>query len=75
MRSNFMSYEDWELIHEERVKCERKRKLTVLKQKLFGLLLVTIGIVCPILLDGDLTESVFCLPVGLYLIGCQTVIR
>lgn len=75
MKSNFMSYEDWELIHAERQKARRHKCALIIKQKLFGLLLVTVGILCPILLDGDITASVFCLPIGLYLVGCQSVIR
>jgi len=75
MKSNFMSYEDWELIHAERQKARRHKRALIIKQKLFGLLLVTVGIVCPIFLDGDITASVFLLPVGLYLVLMNTEIR
>lgn len=75
MESKFLSYEDWEMIHIERQKARRHKRALIIKQKLFGLLFVTVGIICPILLDGDLTASVFCLPIGLYLIGCQSVIK
>ena len=75
MKGKFLTYEDWELIHAERQKARRHKRALILKQKLFGLLFVTIGIACPILLDGDITASALCLPIGLYLIGCQSVIR
>ena len=36
------------------------------KQKLLGILAISISIATPILLDGDATTSLFTLPLGLY---------
>lgn len=71
----FVDEEMWQLNRERRVKEMRRRKLTVLKQKLMGLALVAIGILSPILLDGDITATVFLFPIGLYLVGYNSVIR
>ena len=39
-----------------------------IKQKLSGFVLADIGIIAPILLDGDCTFSLFALPVGIWLL-------
>ena len=54
-------------------KAERKaRKMAetiyYIKQKLSGLTMAVIGIITPILLDGDATFSLIALPVGIYLL-------
>ena len=59
-----MTYSEWERIHAQKT---RKRKAE-LKQKLSGLTMAAIGIITPILLDGDATFSLFALPVGIYLL-------
>ena len=46
-------------------KAERKYYI---KQKLSGLTFAAIGIITPILLDGDCTFSLLALPVGIYLL-------
>ena len=48
----------------------RKRAETIyyIKQKLLGLTMTAIGIITPILLDGDCTFSLFALPVGIWLL-------
>ena len=48
----------------------RKRAETIyyMKQKLSGLAMVAIGIITPILLNGDATFSLIALPLGIYLI-------
>ena len=48
----------------------RKRAETIyyIKQKLSGLTISLIGIIIPILLDGDCTFSLFALPVGIWLL-------
>ena len=48
----------------------RKRAETIyyIKQKLSGLTMVAIGIITPILLDGDATFSLFALPLGIWLL-------
>ena len=48
----------------------RKRAETIyyMKQKLSGLTMAAIGIITPILLDGDATFSLIALPLGIWLI-------
>ena len=48
----------------------RKREETIyyIKQKLSGLIMAAIGIITPILLDGDCTFSLIALPVGIWLL-------
>ena len=47
----------------------RKRAETIyyIKQKLSGFTMASIGIITPILLDGDATFTLFALPVGIWL--------
>lgn len=71
----FMDEENWELNRRRRIHEMRRKKLTIFKQKLMGLVLALIGIACPVLLDGDITASVFLFPVGLYLVLMNTEIR
>ena len=63
-----MTYSEWEKIHTQR---QRKRKAECayyIKQKLSGLTMAAVGIITPILLDGDCTFSLFALPVGIWLL-------
>ena len=48
----------------------RKRAETIyyIKQKLSGLTMAVIGIITPIILDGDCTFSLVALPLGIYLL-------
>ena len=48
----------------------RKRAETIyyIKQKLSGLTMAAIGIITPILLDGDATFSLVALPLGIWLL-------
>lgn len=39
-----------------------------IKQKLCGLAMIVIGIICPILLDGDATFSLIAIPIGIGLL-------
>ena len=53
-------------------KSERKTRkkaeiIYYIKQKLSGLVLAAIGIITPIIYDGDATFSLFALPLGLWL--------
>ena len=43
-------------------------KIYYLKQKLCGVVLVSIGVIIPFILDGDATVSLLLIPLGLYLI-------
>ena len=47
----------------------RKKAETIyyIKQKLSGLTMASIGIITPILLDGDVTFSLIALPLGIWL--------
>ena len=48
----------------------RKRAETIyyIKQKLSGLTMATIGIITPIIYDGDATFSLIALPLGIWLL-------
>lgn len=41
------------------------RMRRMIKQKLIGLSAIAVGILCPILLEGDATASLVIIPVGL----------
>ena len=63
-----MTYSQWEIIHAQK---QRKRKAECtyyIKQKLSGLTMAAVGIITPILLDGDATFSLIALPVGIWLL-------
>ena len=46
---------------------QRTERLYYIKQRLSGLVMTTIGMIVPFLLDGDVTFSLFALPVGIFL--------
>ena len=46
----------------------RRKIMYYLKQKICGLILVIIGVITPIICDGDATVSLLLIPLGLYLI-------
>ena len=63
-----MTYSEWEKIHTQKTrKCKAERAYYI-KQKLSGFALAAVGIITPILLDGDATFSLFALPVGIWLL-------
>ena len=43
-------------------------RMYYLKQKLCGLTLVILGIITPVVCDGDATVSLLIIPLGLYLV-------
>lgn len=53
--------------YEERKAKQRAGKLYYLKQKASGMILITIGMIAPFILDGDITASVFIIPIGICL--------
>lgn len=53
---------------EEAEKIISTRRLYFLKQRVCGLLMILIGIICPILFDGDATFSLLAVPLGIYLL-------
>ena len=63
-----MTYSQWERIHAQK---QRKRKTEYayyIKQKLSGLTMAAVGIITPILLDGDATFTLIALPLGIWLL-------
>ena len=62
-----MTYSEWEKIHTQKAR-KRAKTIYYIKQKLSGLTMAAIGIITPILLDGDCTFSLFALPVGIWLL-------
>lgn len=66
------TYEEWLKEYNRR---ETKRKirqrtehLYYMKQRLSGAIMAAIGIVAPLMLDGDATFSLFALPLGIFLL-------
>jgi hypothetical protein len=55
-----------EILLEEKRKNKRKLKYYI-KQKILGFIAIVLGIIAPIMLDGDATISILFLPLGLYL--------
>lgn len=53
-----------------RIAYNKKKRLAIyyLKQKLCGLVMLGIGIACPVLLDGDATFSLIAVPMGIGLL-------
>ena len=51
----------------ERKACKRAEAIYYIKQKLSGLTMAAIGIITPILLDGDATFSLIALPLGIWI--------
>lgn len=47
---------------------QRTEHLYYVKQRLSGIVMVSIGIVAPFFLDGDATASLFALPLGIFLL-------
>lgn len=52
----------------ERKARKRAEAIYYIKQKLSGVVFAAIGIITPILLDGDCTFSLIALPVGIWLL-------
>lgn len=66
------TYEEW-LKEFNRQQSERRNKrrtecLYYIKQRLAGLVMAASGIVIPFLFDGDITFSLFALPLGIFLV-------
>ena len=56
------------IIRAERKARKKAETIYYIKQKLSGLTMAAIGIIMPILLDGDGTFSIIALPLGIWLI-------
>ena len=63
-----MTYSEWERIHTQNARKRKAERTYYIKQKLSGLTMAAIGIITPILLDGDATFSLFALPLGIWLL-------
>ena len=63
-----MTYSEWERIHTQKQRKRKAERTYYIKQKLSGLTMAAIGIITPILLDGDCTFSIIALPLGIYLL-------
>lgn len=55
-----------EILLAEKRKNKRKLKYYI-KQKILGFIAIALGIIAPIMLDGDATISILFLPLGFYL--------
>ena len=53
-----MTYSEWEKIHTQEKRKHNAERAYYIKQKLSGLTMAAVGIVMPILLDGDGTFSI-----------------
>lgn len=53
---------------EEAEKIISRRRLYFLKQRVYGILMMAIGIICPIVFDGDATFSLIIIPMGIGLL-------
>lgn len=62
-----MTYSQWERIHTQKARKRKAECAYYIKQKLSGLTMAAIGIITPILLDGDATLSLIALPLGIWL--------
>ena len=63
-----MTYSEWEKIHTQKQRKRKAERTYYIKQKLSGLTMASVGIITPILLDGDATFSLIVLPLGIYLL-------
>ena len=65
------TYEEWLKEYNRRETKRRIRQRTehpyYIKQRFSGAVMITIGIITPILLDGDATFSLVALPLGIFL--------
>ena len=62
------TYNEW-LKEYKRSTCRsRAERAYFLKQKLCGLVLATIGIIVPVVCDGDATASLLLVPMGLFVL-------
>ena len=63
-----MTYSEWEKEHRRRTRESRADRAYYIKQKLCGVVLAAIGIIVPILFDGDATASLLLVPMGLFIL-------
>ena len=62
------TYNEWLKEYKRRTYRSRAERAYFLKQKLCGLVLTTIGIIVPVVCDGDATASLLLVPMGLFVL-------
>ena len=63
-----MTYSEWLKEYKRRTYRSRAERAYFLKQKLCGLILAAIGIIVPVICDGDATASLLLVPMGLFVL-------
>ena len=63
-----MTYSELEKIHTQKARKRKAERTYYIKQKLSGFTMAAVGIITPILLDGDATFSLIALPLGIWLL-------
>ena len=58
------TYEEWKKIERK----QKAEKFYYIKQKLFGLCLIAISVVCPFVMDGDATPGLLLVPLGILML-------
>ena len=61
-----MTYSEWLKEYKRRTYRSRTERAYFLKQKLCGVVLAAIGIIVPIVCDGDATSILLLVPMGLF---------
>ena len=62
------TYNEWLKEYKRRTCRSRSERAYFLKQKLCGVVLAAIGIIVPIICDGDATASLLLVPMGLFVL-------
>ena len=62
------TYNEWLKEYKRRTCRSRAERAYFLKQKLCGVVLAAIGIIVPIVCDGDATASLLLVPMGLFVL-------
>ena len=62
------TYNEWLKEYKRRTYRSRSERAYFLKQKICGLVLAAIGIIVPIVCDGDVTASLLLVPMGLFVL-------
>ena len=62
------TYDEWLKEHRRRTRKSSTERVYYIKQKLCGVVLAAIGIIVPILFDGDATASLLLVPMGLFVL-------
>lgn len=62
------TYNEWLKEYKRRTYRSRADRVYFLKQKLCGVVLAAVGIIVPILCDGDATASLLLVPMGLFVL-------